>query len=289
MAVNTLQPARGDPGSWRHETIDADAPMSQEMLRRALVGEIPGIRIPGVIGPEVCETVLGNLVAFSKQRAAYAGGLNIGSALADGVDENAKAVKSHWELRYMNAMTWEEYGARKPGWESRRESLTKGVAPDLLCIVQHRLQAAWPGEVTRARHPVTGQELYAGILRPGAPKLHADWAADDIRGMPAVHQIGISIYIRNQGPGGDLRVFRTLVAGPGNTANSGLVPVGNYDLPYSIVDGAEYDVIPVNAGDMIIAPNRYLHDVTPCPDESLRMAFGVHAVMLLDGTLALFS
>jgi hypothetical protein len=61
---------------------------------------------------------------------------------------------------------------------------------DPVKIVEDLLVKNWPGAVTIARHPQTGQKLYAGIIRSGTPRLHCDWMRWDIPGFEAVMQAG---------------------------------------------------------------------------------------------------
>jgi hypothetical protein len=104
------------------------------------------------------------------------------------------------------------------------------------------------------------------------------------------YQAGLNVYLRSPGPGGDLRVYRRLGMRAGNTAQSGVAPVGNYDLDHELVEGVAFDTIPARTGDLVIAPNRFLHEVTATArKEEERIAFGVHVLWMLDATLRLFS
>jgi hypothetical protein len=47
-------------------------------------------------------------------------------------------------------------------------------------------------------------------------------------------------------------VYRVLAATPGYTPESGRTPIGNYDLPRRLVDGAKWDLIPCEPGDWVI-------------------------------------
>jgi hypothetical protein len=71
--------------------------------------------------------------------------------------------------------------------------------------VTDMLGKAWGRPVVRVRK--YGKQLYAGLIRSGAPKLHFDWAPWDIPEEEAVMQAGVNIYIANGGSGGDLKIY----------------------------------------------------------------------------------
>lgn len=202
----------------------------------------------------------------------------------------ALGIPSHWELAYTRSdAELNEYFARVHEADELRR-LVFAKTGDPLQIIVALLKQAWPGPVMIAIHPKTGRQFYAGIIRSGAPKLHFDNARYDVSPpLNCVSQLGLSIHLQSGGSGGHLKVYRGRGKDRGNTVASGRTPVGNYDLPYSSVEGLESDVIPCEPGDLVVTPNRLLHEVTPCerPDERLTVA--AHIALMVDGSLALFS
>jgi hypothetical protein len=66
--------------------------------------------------------------------------------------------------------------------------------------------------------------------------------------------------------------------------------VGNYDLPGSLVEGVESCVVPCRVGDLVMAPNRLLHEVTePQIPEEDRLSLSFHLALMATGKLAIFS
>lgn len=198
-------------------------------------------------------------------------------------------VPSHWEFRYTGA-NWNDYFSKvKPAKALRRKLFSH--SPDPITIIIKILRNAWGRAVRIAKHPTYNKEMYAGIIRSGAPKLHFDWAGFDLPGMQIVAQAGANIVISNFKKGGNLLMYQTYGMKEGNTIDSGERVIGNYDLPRQMVEGVEMQEIEYEIGDLIIAPNRFLHEVTKLNDEpeDNRIMLSTHIALMVDGSLALFS
>ena len=66
-------------------------------------------------------------------------------------------------------------------------------------------------------------------------------------------------------------------------------PIGNYGLSRELINGVETDTIPAKAGDLVFAPNRFLHEVTPAEHPEQRISIAAHVAWMGDGTLGQFS
>jgi hypothetical protein len=278
MNGNKWAAQQGGNGRWTHLSPTLGEDVTAEMLKAVFHGEVSGLRLERVYTPEELESVA--RAVLGERRGVKYEGLELGSALG---------VRSHWDYRYtLGREAWREYFPKAREAEAARKALFSEVG-DPLEVVEATLRRIWPGPVGRMRHPRLGRELFAGMLRTGAPRLHFDWAPFDLEERDVVGQLGWNFYVFNPGPGGDLKMYRTLGLKPGNTRASGLEPVGNYDLPRELVAGAESDVIPCRTGDMVLAPNRFLHEVTPCDYEDQRLTVAAHVAWMRDGSLRLFS
>ncbi len=266
---------------WRHVVVDVRSGdrLTYEVLVGCFRGEVPGIRIPGFYDQPELEAVLTCIEKRVESARDYQA-IDLGTVYG---------VPSHWEFEYTEG-DWDSYWGKADAGEAMRREDFSSVG-DPVGTWTALLSAAWPQDVVRARHPSTGRMLYAGLVRSGAPLLHFDRAPFDFPdfGRDVAWQLGINIILREGGCGGDLRVYRQLGMAPGNTADSGESPVGNYGLSERLVEGIPSDDIPCRAGDLVITGNFFLHEVTPCTMPSRRLTVSTHAVWLRDGTIALFS
>lgn len=172
-------------------------------------------------------------------------------------------ISSHWEFEYTkdDAAAWQAYFPRvRPMLELCRRLFTD--VGDPVDRIAHAFGNTWGKQVRRARHPQYDQPLFAGLIRSGGPRLHFDWAPFDLPGLEAVMQAGANVYLANFQQGGHLKVYRTYGMTKGHTKASGVLPIGNYDLPHALVEGVESVTIPCGVGDLVLAPNRFLHEVT---------------------------
>lgn len=267
---------------WTHETLRDPSQLTTEVLKAMFHGELSGIRIPEFISEEARIAAVSGIAAETETETRYR---EIESDLG-----TKTGIPSHWEFHYTGRDWCEYYPLVEVANEKRKQLF--GEWGDPVELVTEMLQSVWHSKVGIAMHPSSGKSLYAGLIRNGVPKLHVDWVHWDMPGFDAVMQAGWSIYLNNPGPGGDLAVYRVLGMEPGLTAenarhSSGVI--GNYGLPRDLIRKAEVDVIPCQPGDWVITPNRFLHEVTPCPVPNERMSIAAHVAWMGDGTLAQFS
>src|SRR5206468_6851821 len=105
-----------------------------------------------------------------------------------------------------------------------------------------------------------------------------------------VMQAGANVYLSNFEQGGDLKVYRKYGMSPGKKASDGEKVIGNYGLPHDLVENAESCTIECGVGDLVVAPNRFLHEVTPGNEpEADRLVLSFHVALLSNGKLVVFS
>jgi len=262
------------PASWPHVALRGSERLRRGHLEALLDGDLSGVTIDGVFSVEACSRTRASI----EERAhgtGYAG--NLGSVLT---------VPSHWPLKYEqhdDPTAWLSYFENVPSWHAlRKQVLVPALGEDPLDVFVALLRSAWNGPVEPARHPLYGRELYAGIIRSGAPRLHFDYGSYDL-GLSCDGQFGMTL-ILNALPCAVQRNYRVLGAAPGKYAPA--TPTGNYDLPRSMVAGAEMDEIPTPTGSLSLLSNRYLHEVLDCEG---RLTFAIHVARLKDGRLVYFS
>lgn len=265
-------------GAWTHLVLATGQSLTYGMLMRAFLGEVSGLLLPKVYSEcemrDVASAVLCANEGFEFKE------LGLGSALG---------MHSHWEYRYLKSESeWPEYFEAGAKANATRKKLFAKVGDPVEAMLA-MLMRAWPGRVSRLRHPRLGRPMHAGMMRTGAPLMHYDWARHDLNDSDVLAQLGWNLYVFNPGPDGDLVMYRKLGEAPGNTAASGAPLVGNYDLPRSEVRDVERDVLYARTGDMVFVPNRYWHEVTPCAYENERLTVAAHVVLLRDGSLGVFS
>jgi hypothetical protein len=248
------------------------------------LGEIPGIQIQEVLPEKACRAIVKKINTFMANKArSYKGDLNIGTVLN---------FPSHWELEYIKGgkQAWQNYFKKVKTTNQLRKELFSECG-DPIFKLQSILRKAWNGPVHVAKHPTYKKDLYAGLIRSGAPRLHFDWGRYDLPGLEIVAQAGANIPLSNFQRDGDLVVYRKLGMERGKDASSGSKVVGNYDLPHDLVANVESHKIEYGIGDLIIAPNRFLHEVTDNGQEpqTNRILLSVHVAWMGDGSLALFS
>jgi len=269
---------------WQELTLAKPEEITREHLVKMFQGEVAGIRIPNLLSVEQCEQVVAKLRSGTSSRGRrYRGDLNIGTVLN---------IPSHWEFAYVlnSEAAWQDYFRKVPAMTRLRRKLFAGIGDPVDRLV-NRFGKAWGAGVHRARHPQFGKQLYLGLIRSGAPKLHFDWAPFDLPGgSEVVMQAGANVYLSNFPQGGDLKMYRTLGMNKGHSIASGEKVIGNYDLPHSLVEDVQSHTIRCGVGDFVIAPNRFLHEVTPgnAPQED-RLTLSFHVAWVGNGTLALFS
>jgi hypothetical protein len=269
---------------WSESSSKAHQTLKRDDLLRLFHGEVAGIRIPAFLSSEQCHLVVGRLQEVTQRRARQyrgpPGGLNIGTVLD---------IESHWEFMYVleNDAAWKNYFRKVAATTRLRRRLFAGVG-DPVDRVAAMLAKAWGAPVGRLRK--SGKQLYAGLIRSGVPQLHFDWAPFDIPEREVVMQAGLNIYLHNGRTGGDLKVYRTYGMTRGNTASSGSEVIGNYGLPHSLIEGVESRTIACRVGDLVVAPNRLLHEVTPTniPHQQ-RLSLSFHVAWMNGGNLAVFS
>jgi hypothetical protein len=270
-----------EPQTWDIMTFDREHGLTRHELLQMFHGEVAGIRMPEFLTPDQCATVVARLKGIAKQKARrYKGNLNIGTVLD---------VPSHWEFTYVieDSAAWHPYFAKVGPTTRLRRHLFRDIG-DPVDRVTEMLAKAWGAPVYRMRK--FGKKLYAGLIRSGAPKLHFDWAPWDLGKFEVVMQAGLNIYLANGSTGGDLKVYRTYGMSKGNTLSSNQAVVGNYDLPQALVQGVKSATIPCRAGDLVVAPNRFLHEVTETDGpEQNRLSLSFHIALMADGSLAIFS
>jgi hypothetical protein len=146
-------------GSWSHLTLEPDE-LSLDALIAMFHGEVSGIRIPEFIDPRTCDTVVERFSQTETDRP-YDGAANIRKAFE---------IILHWEARYLagNFPGWDFYHAHTPQWHAARRALFEGITPDLLDAVTFLLSDVWPAAVGLARHPATGNDMYAEPLGEGS-------------------------------------------------------------------------------------------------------------------------
>lgn len=285
---NLSEPPLGESGTkdvssgWSYKTFQRGHVLTRPELLEMFQGEVAGIRIPGFLSSDDCASVVQQLKEKARGRSRqYKGGLNIGTAF----DIN------HWEETYIveSERAWHGY-FRKVGSTTRlrRQIFRKAKVFDPVDQVVQMLAMGWGAPVSRLSK--CGKKMYAGMIRSGAPKLHFDNGLFDVGEIEVVGQGGINIYLANGKRGGDLRVYRKYGMTKGNHASSKNVVIGNYDLAHSLVDGIEACTIPCRVGDFVVAPNRFLHEVTPpAQGEENRLSLSFHLALLANGKLAIFS
>lgn len=268
------------PALWNHVDLRAGEEVSRELLEAVFHGDVPGLRLRGFYSESECRTVVERLRGLESGSKKYQG-LDLGTVLG---------IPSHWEFAYTGPPNeWESYFPLVGPANALRRELFAGL-PDPVRAVSELFGEAWShSPVPNATHPRYGREVYAGLVRTGVPKLHCDWARWDFPSLPVVMQAGWNVYLQNPGPGGDLKMYRRLWTHPGEKADSGASRVGNYDLPRELVADVEAETIPCRTGDLVLAPNRFLHEVTPCADPESRTTVAGHLVWLQDGSIAQFS
>jgi hypothetical protein len=274
-----------DAAQWGHVTLDAakGETLDRELLMMVMQGEVSAVRLKNFLRPSEVSAVLENLSTHLRGAREYSGTAS---------NLTAFPLPSHWEFRYQVDGNWNDYFSRVAAAdELRREVFFSALGEDPLERVADLLAQAWPGRVKRARHPKWGRPMYVGVLRSGCPKLHFDWARYDFEPpLDAAMQAGWSVHLRKGGAvGGELKMYRTYGVAPGNTVTSGRQPVGNYDLPRSLVDGVQSNVVPCEPGDWVLAANRLLHEVLPADRCEERLAFAGHVAWMRNGELWQFS
>lgn len=275
--------------AWKAQTLASPEGLNQKIIRQTLLAESAGIRIPKLYSPEACERIVGNLQNVARARGRrykagpdQGGSLNIGTVLD---------IPPHWEFEYIleDETAWSDYFPRVGPTTRLRKRIFSEIG-DPVELVTEMLGRAWGSRIERLRHPKFRRKLYAGIIRSGAPRLHFDNAAFDLPGTEILGQAGANIYLKNFVRGGDLVTYRTFGKEKGHKLNSGLSPVGNYDLPASLVEGTQSCLVPCRQGDFILTPNHLLHEVTPGDgSEEDRLVLSFHLVWLKSGALAIFS
>lgn len=270
--------------SWRELTLPRLERVTRDQIVRMFQGDVAAIRTPEFISPRECEKVVGKITEVAKTKARqYETGLNIGTALD---------IDSHWEFEYTKKRdsAWVDY-FKKVGPTTQLRRRLFAETGDPIGRAVRIFRQAWGAPVRRARHPHFNRSLYVGLLRTGAPKLHFDWAPYDFPALKeVVMQAGANIYLSNFGVGGDLTMYRTYGMSKGNKEGSGEQVIGNYDMPHSLVEGVESCTVPCRVGDFVIAPNRFLHEVTQGDAaEQKRLVLSFHVAWMGDGSLTVFS
>jgi hypothetical protein len=269
---------------WRATTLPKLEKVTRTQMVEMFQGNVAAIRTSGFLTEKECATAVTRIHEFSASRGRrYKGDLNIGTALS---------ISSHWEFEYQieDDAAWLEY-FRKVGPTTRmRRKLFAGIGDPVDRIVEI-LGQSWPGPVRRALHPKFNRRLYVGLLRTGSPRLHFDWAPFDLPSLKdVVMQAGANVYLSNSLTGGDLKIYRRYGMLKGNKASSGKEVVGNYDIPHAAVAEVESCIVPCRTGDFVIAPNRFLHEVTPGDSpEKNRLVLSFHVAWMGDGSLTVFS
>lgn len=177
--------------------------LTTDAIEAMFHAEVPGIRIIELYSPEECARALVNLQELNTQFEKY-DAIELGMQLGP---------PSHWVYRYGTKEWGRDYFEEVLEADRRRQAMFDH-AQDPVALLEELLRARWPhGPVGRATHPAFGRRLFAGAVRAGAPKMHFDWVPYDLRGMRVANQAGGNLYLRNDGPGGDLRVFQKLGRG----------------------------------------------------------------------------
>lgn len=269
---------------WQEITLPKLDQITRDQIVAMFQGQAAAIRTPEFLSPAQCKNVVNKIRQVAKKRSRqYETGLNIGTALA---------IDSHWEFEYTSKgqLAWSDY-FKKVGPTTRLRRELFAETGDPVDRVISIFREAWGAPVRRARHPEFNRQLYVGLLRTGAPKLHFDWAPYDFPALKeVVMQAGANIYLSNFNVGGDLTMYRTYGMTKGHKEASGEAVIGNYDIPHSAVDGVESRTVPCRIGDFVIAPNRFLHEVTTGDvAEENRLVLSFHVAWMGDGSLTVFS
>ncbi len=269
---------------WQENTLPDLAELTRDQIVAMFQGDVAAIRTPKFLTREECETAVNRIRQNTADRARqYKGNLNIGTALN---------INSHWEFEYRveDQSAWVDYFKKVGPTTRKRKELFAEIGDPVERIVKI-FRNAWGAPVKRAVHPDFGRQLYVGLLRTGAPRLHFDWAPYDLPSLKdVVMQAGANVYLANFDIGGDLTVYRQYGMTKGNKESSGEQIVGNYDLSHSLVQGVEACTVPCRVGDFVIAPNRFLHEVTPGDSaEENRLVLSFHVAWMGDGSLTVFS
>jgi hypothetical protein len=269
---------------WAETTIERLKELTRSQIVDMFQGEVAAIRVPKLLTVEQCKRAVKRIHKFTASRARqYEGNLNIGTALS---------INSHWEFEYQieKESAWREYFRRVGPTTRLRRTFFVGIGDPVDHIVKV-LRKAWAAPVKRALHPTFNRHLYVGLLRTGTPRLHFDWAPYDLPSLKdVVMQAGANVYLSNFRSGGDLTIYRQYGMTKGNKASTGEKVIGNYDIPRSIVAHVESCTVPCQIGDFVIAPNRFLHEVTPGDgSESDRLVLSFHVAWMGDGSLTVFS
>jgi hypothetical protein len=266
---------KGDP--WEYLTV-------QELTRESLIetfggNNIAGVRLPGFLSSEQCAGITEHVRAEEEGRSRAYTRIDL---------DAATPIPSHWEIKHNDDDTEATWYRRYLEKVSVATEARRRLIGDVAERIVDCLQRAAGVPVT----PMTkfGMPMFFGMIRKGAPWLHFDWAPFDINEPKVLGQAGLNLYFNNGSAGGDLKVYRRLGMSKGNTASSGKLPIGNYGLPHSLVEGVESSVIPCRTGDLVIAPNRFLHEVTPTQipaDQRLTLSF--HLAWMASGHICVFS
>lgn len=269
---------------WQENTLPDLTELTRDQIVAMFQGEVAAIRTPQFLSRAECDTAVNRIKQDTADKARpYEGGLNIGTALN---------ISSHWEFEYRleDQSAWVDYFKKVGPTTRKRKQLFADIGDPVERIV-NIFRNAWGAPVRRARHPEFHRQLYVGLLRTGAPRLHFDWAPYDLPGLKdVVMQAGANVYLANFDVGGDLTVYRQYGMTKGNKESSGEKIVGNYDLSHSLVKGVEACTVPCRVGDFVIAPNRFLHEVTPGNSaEENRLVLSFHVAWMGDGSLTVFS
>lgn len=274
---------------WKAATLSSPEELNRQILIQTLLAESAGVRIPKLYSPGDCDRVVDKLRDVARARGRhYRSGPNCGDALNIGT---VLDIPPHWEFEYVleDEKAWLSYFPRVGATTRLRKRIFSEIG-DPVERLTGIIGRAWGSPVERVRHPKFGRKLYAGIIRSGAPRLHFDNAAFDLPGTEILGQAGANIYLKNFVRGGDLITYRTFGKEKGHKLSSGLTPIGNYDLPASLVEGVPSCTVPCRQGDFILTPNHLLHEVTPGPgSEEDRLVLSFHLVWLKSGSLAIFS
>jgi hypothetical protein len=269
---------------WHEITVPRLTEITRDQVVSMFQGEVAAIRAPEFFTPEQCAAVVTKIRQQTAAKARrYKGNLNIQTDLD---------ISSHWEFEYRieDDKAWVDYFKQVEPTTRLRKELFSEIGDPVERIVKI-LRKVWGAPVKRARHPEFNKQLYVGLLRTGAPKLHFDWAPYDMPSLKdVVMQAGANVYLSNYQVGGDLTIYRRYGISKGNKQSSGEQVVGNYDLPHELVEGVEECTVHCGVGDFVIAPNRFLHEVTPGNSaEENRLVLSFHVAWMGDGSLAVFS
>lgn len=272
------------PQGWQEITLPVLDRVTRDQIVAMFQGDVAAIRTPEFLSPAECERAVAKIQQVAEKKARrYEADLNIGTALA---------IDSHWEFEYTTKprSAWTNYFKKVgPTTQLRRRLFAESGDP--VDRIVRIFREAWGAPVRRARHPKFNRQLYVGLLRTGAPRLHFDWAPYDFPALKeVVMQAGANVYLSNFHVGGDLTLYRTYGMTKGNKEASGAKVIGNYDIPHSLVEGVESCTVPCRVGDFVIAPNRFLHEVTKgdAAEES-RLVLSFHVAWMGDGSLTVFS